>query len=335
MREGRRHKGEAILTRTIFQLRSLRCLCLSPPRFPAVPPMLKRPGPGFPGPAMTPIRARAPRHAKPSPAPYPKRRRRERSTSSIPAASARRRSPRRSPSAPITSRPACWSAYQRHRRRRRSDRQRRAGGPRFRRRRGPASMASISSRARNSMSSGALSAISVRMASTSQAPRQRARVHHRYDHQSEQLRRHERRPQYPGKLQYRLDFEHDHRQKRRLFGLRPAAAAGTGTNQVALAHSVLNACRCDQPAGRRQGLFDRAEQRHLRETAPSPAHSRSTKRRVTHRRALQGPAPRGPSAMETFRLRSVIADVPPLAEYLPWLEQVHASGRYKQFWPAG
>ena len=37
--------------------------------------------------------------------------------------------------------------------------------------------------------------------------------------------------------------------------------------------------------------------------------------------------------METFRLRSVIADVPLLAEYLPWLEQVHASGRYSNFGP--
>ena len=37
--------------------------------------------------------------------------------------------------------------------------------------------------------------------------------------------------------------------------------------------------------------------------------------------------------METIRLRSVIADVPPLAEYLTLLEQVHASGRYSNFGP--
>ena len=37
--------------------------------------------------------------------------------------------------------------------------------------------------------------------------------------------------------------------------------------------------------------------------------------------------------MENFRVRSVIADVPPLADYAPFLEQVHASGRFSNFGP--
>ena len=37
--------------------------------------------------------------------------------------------------------------------------------------------------------------------------------------------------------------------------------------------------------------------------------------------------------MEMHRLRSVIADMPPLAECLPFLEQVHASGRFSNFGP--